>query len=281
MSNDQTSRGESVLATGAAALGPATIDGAELTPRQRAIVAMLVLRRHRPVTTDELVDAVWGEAVPATARQSLQNQITRLRRQFGVDVIETSPAGYTLERSSDVAAFERTADTWLRRPIGIAAVAPLAKSLGLWRGTPFVDLDDLPDIGPERSRLVELRRQVEEHLAVCRLATGDLGRAISGLSVLAEQDPCRERAWGLLIVALHRSGRDAEALNMYRLATKRLLALGLTPSRDLVQMHTALSRGESISSPLLADLDGGSVAQDGRCAHRSMRMNRCGERKVS
>src|SRR3546814_5020932 len=102
-------------------LWPTTVACEPVTARQRAILAALVLHRRRALTTELLIDAVWSDDVPRAARQSLQNQITRLRRRFGADLVVTDGTGYRLGWATDVGRFDLLATTWLAQ-IGRAHV---------------------------------------------------------------------------------------------------------------------------------------------------------------
>ena len=192
-------------------LGSTTIDGVSPTRTQGAIVAALAYRAGRPMPTGELIDAIWCERVPSSARQSLQNQITRLRRRFGEEVIATDPAGYVLTWETDATAFEQTVAAWSNRGPGASSVGPLGSALALWRGLPFDDLCDHEAVEPERTRLRELRTAAAEQLGRSLILAGDLGRCATELAAFAEGDPYREQLWGLLMLALHLDGRRTDA----------------------------------------------------------------------
>ncbi|MBX3313140.1 MAG: AfsR/SARP family transcriptional regulator [Actinobacteria bacterium] len=200
--------------------GPTCIDDERLTGRQRAIVAAMAFHGDGGATTEVLVDVVWAGEAPKAARQSLQNQITRLRRRFGADLIRTDHDGYRLDAVTDVQRFEQVVAPRVHLPASPDGVTPLADALAGWRGVPYADLVDFVPAEAERSRLVELHARAQEHLAVCRLAAGDHGRAAVDLAALVGEDPYRERRWTLLVLAHHLAGRQADALAAYDRAVR-------------------------------------------------------------
>lgn len=251
-------------------LGSTIIDGESLTGRQRPLVAALVYHRRRGASTEVLIDAVWPAGMPRSARASLQNQIGRLRRTFGDDLIVHDGSGYHLGGVADVEDFERRARRWLARPAGHAVIEPLHRVAGLWRGVPYADLVDLPDVDAERARLTELHAQVLDHLAVSRIAVGDLRGAAADLAALTEADPFREQRWGLLMVALHLNGRRTEALAAFDRAERRLAGeLGTTPSPELHRLESRIRSASSAdptlrSRPALLSELAGLLDLDGR-----------------
>lgn len=262
----------------ATALGRTAVDGATLTRRQRSVIAALIFHRQSGASTETVIDAVWGEEVPGSARQSLQNQIARLRARFGTDLIVTDAAGYHLGRACDVDDFERTLHPALRRPASADAVSVLETCLRAWRGTPYIDLPDHHGVDIERARLVELHAQGVEHLAAARLAAGDARRAVPELAALTEDDPYRERRWELLMLALQVEGRRTEALAVFARAARRFaLDLGTQPSRRMQRLRARIERGEEIDLTAEADLVLPEVVRcsAGRARRRPLR---CGVR---
>lgn len=242
----QPDQDDGLLAT---ALGPVTLDGKTPTPRQRSIVAALVLHRDRELDTDTLIDTVWGERVPRAARPSLQNQIGRLRAEHGPDVIATGARGYRLGRVADVTRFVELVEPHVTAPADRSQLAPLEMGLALWRGIPFVDLPEAPAVEAERARLTELHALASEKLAECHLATGDPAAALHILPGLTHEDPYRERRWLLLMTALHQSGRSIEALDAYQ-RLEGLLAeeLGTAPSAGLQDLRRNIAEGHGLIS---------------------------------
>ncbi len=252
-----------------AILGPTRIGDEVLTARQRALVSTLVLHGERGVTTDVLIDAVWAGRAPATARQSLQNQVARLRSAFGDDLIVSDASGYRSGRPTDVGFFDGHADEALRRPAGPAALAPCAEALDLWTGTPYLDLTDHHPAEVERARLTAIHADVADQLAASRIVMGDTEAAARLLVELTAADPLRERRWALLLAALHASGRSIEALAAYdRACTTLVSTLGVRPSFELAQIHGEIVTGREGEEVLaLLDLHPTPQRAAPACAH--------------
>lgn len=228
--------------------GPTCIGDERLTARQRAIVAAMAFHGDGGATTEVLVDVVWSGTAPKAARQSLQNQITRLRRRFGEDLIRTDPDGYRLRATTDVQRFEQVVGPRVHLPAAPDGIDALSAALANWRGTPYADLVDFVPVEAERSRLVELHARAQEHLAVCRLAAGDHGRAAVDLAALVGEDPYRERRWTLLVLAHHLAGRRADALAAYDRAEQCFEAdLRARPSLALTALRDRIAAGEPVA----------------------------------
>ncbi len=225
-------------------LGPTTIGSQSATPRQRALVAALALAGDRGADIDELADGVWGGCPPDSARSSLQNQMTRLRRTHGDDLIVCERARYRLGRPTDVARFEHAVAMARSAPPTSAGIESLAGALRLWRGTPYADLTDSHAAEIERARLGQERGRAADLLATGRICLGDHEQCIVELRVEVEEDPYRDRAWELLFVALQRAGRPGEALVAHREYVERLRTqFGVEPSGSLVDVGRALRLG--------------------------------------
>jgi DNA-binding SARP family transcriptional activator len=235
-------------------------------PQQRALAALLAVHAGEVVSVDRLVDALWGEDLPATAHHAVQVYVCGLRAALrdggaGGDVIETTAPGYRL-RVPDAAIDARCAERAAVEAAGLlrdgavaAARERLGVALGSWRGEP------LAEFAYEEWAAAEVRRLDELHLHLVELAIGAdlaMGRCadvVPDLTHLAHRYPHRERLWGMLMTALHRCGRSAEALAIYTGAAETLHeALGVEPSLDL----RAVRRG------ILSDLNGGEAAPGGR-----------------
>lgn len=221
-------------------LGPVRVGGTAPSRRQRSILAALAL--HGGATSrDRLIDAVWAGQAPRSARQSLQNQIARLRATFGDDLIVTEPGGYRLGWTCDVASFESLIGPHLGRAPSHAAVEPLTAALALWRGTPFADLDDVPGLDAARARLEEMFASGAEQLAACRLRRGADPAILGELHSLVAEEPYRERRWALLMTALHRAGRSAEAIDAFdRMAAVLDTDLRARPSNAIRRLRDAI-----------------------------------------
>lgn len=235
--------------------GGACIDGERLTGRQRAIVATLALHGDAGCSTEVLVDAVWAGRAPKAARQSLQNQITRLRRRYGADLIKTDHDGYRLQAEVDVVAFERRLVGHLDGPVSPASVSALDAALANWHGTPYDDLVDFIPAEAERNRLLDLHARAQEQAIVARMAAGDHARAASDLAALVAEDPYRERRWRLLVLANHLAGRHADALAAYDRAVVRFADdLRARPSAVLTSMRDRIAEGELVRLEEIEDV---------------------------
>src|SRR5689334_7813731 len=186
--------------------------------KPRALLAVLVLHAGEAVTSDALIDALWGERPPRTARAALQNYVALLRRTLGPGLVESHAGGYVLEAAPDqidLGRFER-----LTAEAGAAEaeerVAKLREALALWRGPALADLAFEPFAAQEGPRLEELRTTALEDLVDAELAAGAGPALVTELEELISEHPFRERLRGQLMLALYRSGRQAEALEAYQ-----------------------------------------------------------------
>jgi DNA-binding SARP family transcriptional activator/ABC-type glycerol-3-phosphate transport system substrate-binding protein len=216
--------------------------------RQRSVLAGLVVHAGETVSTSRLIDIVWGENPPPTARKSLQTYISRLRRSLGDGLIEAVADGYALRagvEQLDVLRFEQLVEEGR----SLLAVDPaqawqvLTEALRLWRGTPLSDVDVGGDLVPFVQRLQETRVAAAEERIDAGLALGRHQQLTGELRALVEAHPLRERLRGQLVLALYRSGRQAEALEHLR-DWGRTLAdeLGLEPSSALRQLEMRILR---------------------------------------
>jgi DNA-binding SARP family transcriptional activator len=248
-------------------LGPVgvALDGAPVdlgTPKQRALVAALALSQGRPVSVDAIVDLLWGDAPPAAVGATLQGYVSQLRRVLEPDRQRRAPAtvlvtvapGYALRTgagSLDAARFERAVEDAHRLLMGgdvgadelEAVAASLDEVLGLWRGIPYGELGDADAAVAERARLEELRLVAQEDRAAAGLALGQHATVAAELEALTAAHPLRERLWGLRALALVRTGRQADALDVLR-QVRELLdeELGLEPTLELRELQTAVLR---------------------------------------
>ena len=239
-----------------ALLGPfeVVVDGrpVSLRPKQRALLAVLALRAGEPVSVDRLVDDLWGERPPATATASLQNAVSLTRRALGDGVLVTSAGGYALAvapEQVDALRFEQlVAEAQEAR--GEERAAALRRALGLWRGAALGDLAFEPFAAAESPRLDELRLSAREQLAETELALGRHESVLGELEALVESSPFRERPRALLMLALYRSGRQADALEAFQAARHVLRdELGLEPSPALRALQAAMLRQDPALDP--------------------------------
>ena len=234
--------------------GPLTLGG----PKQRAVLAHLILRSNHQVPADQMVDALWGEDPPETARSTIQTYVYRLRKLLGEERIEGRSSGYILHAEPeeiDASRFEsliRNAKTLLiSDPASAAAI--LDEALSLWRGPALGDLaEEETSLRGEIARLEELRLAAIEHRIAAELQMGRHSTVVSDLEALTARYPLRERLWADLMLALYRAGRQAEALDAYRRAREVLAdELGADPSSDLQRLHgQILAQDPELNEPL-------------------------------
>lgn len=230
-------------------LGTLLIDTGPISPRERAVLAALVLRAPMPVAPGELADAVWGAAPPPTWPKQVQITIARLRSHDGTPIITTTPAGYRLDAapdSIDAQRFERllaSGREHAARGEPDRADAALTTALGLWRGTPYSDLADWEPARREAGRLEDLRSTAEEQRLRARLEMGHGASLVGEAERLVRERPLRERRWEMLATALYRAGRQADALAALREARSQLAdELGVDASPELLAVETAILR---------------------------------------
>jgi peptide/nickel transport system substrate-binding protein len=226
--------------------------------KQRAVLAILLLHANDVVSADRLVDELWGEATPETARKAVQVYVSRLRKALGEDRIRTSGRGYMLALSPDELDLhrfehlvERGRDLHARGESALASAA-LKEALALWHGSALVDLAHEPFAQTEIARLDGLRVAAIEERMDADLALGLGAELVGELEALITQHPYRERLRGQLMLALYRAGRQADALTAYQ-ETRRLFndELGIEPSRPLQRLEGAILRQEQELEVLL------------------------------
>ncbi|MBO8196626.1 AfsR/SARP family transcriptional regulator, partial [Streptomyces oryzae] len=242
-----------------AVLGPVRARRAEQelalgSPQQRAVLAALLLRRGHPVTIGELIDALWGEEPPSGAVTVLRTYVSRLRkvlepgREAGraPEVIVSAADGYLVrvpEDALDLGVFERrVAEAKKLRTGGQlrAASELLHAALELWDGRPLAGLPG-PLADTERYRLEEQRMSAVEARLDVDLELGRQEEVAAELTGLTAEHPLRERLWELLMLALYRAGRQAEALAAYRKIRDVLRAeLGVEPGPALLDLHARI-----------------------------------------
>jgi DNA-binding SARP family transcriptional activator len=215
-------------------------------PKQRMVLAHLLVRVNDLVPADALIDQVWGEAPPEAAKGTLHSYISHLRKALGADRIEGRPPGYVLhatEDELDAASFER-----LLHEARLANGSPSRAGTVCVRRSPCgparLRRPRVRTVAAGRDRpLDELRLQALEERIAADLAEGRHGEVVGELEALTRELPLRERLWELLMLALYRSRRPADALAAYERAREGLAPeLGVDPSPDLRRLHERILR---------------------------------------
>ena len=231
-------------------LGPLEVEaGGKAIPlggaKQRTLLALLLLARGRAVPTERLVDAIWAGDPPETSAKSIQVYVSTLRKALGEGRILRRERGYELVvRAGEVDAdrFEALVESASSAPADEAAQL-LREAVGLSRGPVLADLALAPWAAPEATRLEEQVLAVVEMHAEAELALGRHRELVPELEELVEGHPYREYLLELLMIALYRSGRQADALDAYRIGTSRLRdELGLEPGRSLKDLEASILR---------------------------------------
>lgn len=204
--------------------------------RAMSLLALLALRVGQAIPADRLVDELWGGEPPATARTLLQGFVSKLRKTLGADVIETAGTGYRLALADEAVDAHRFRDMLeaSQDVDGRDRESRLADALELWRGPALADVTYEPFAQRAITALVNLRLTAREDLIRARLDLGGHRQVVGELEELVASHPFRERLWELLVVALYRSGRQAEGLEVCRRARATLVSeLGLEPGPEL------------------------------------------------
>jgi DNA-binding SARP family transcriptional activator/tetratricopeptide (TPR) repeat protein len=221
--------------------------------RRKAVLAVLALHGGGVVSTGELTEAVWGDAAPLTAVNSLQSHVSYLRGVLGAKAaIVARPPGYVLPLpgdGTDVQVAERLLEQGCAEPAG--AVRHLQDALALWRGRPLADVPDLGWLSAQAQRLDLLQVRIRQALSEAMLAAGQHAQLVPELEQMAAGHPLDERVHGQLMLALYRSGRQADALAVCRRLRRALgEELGIDLGRDLRDLETAILRQDrSLNAP--------------------------------
>jgi DNA-binding SARP family transcriptional activator len=247
-------------------LGPLQMiaDGGQVplgAPKQRAVLAMLVLNRNRPVSVDLLIDAVWGQLPVPAARTSIHSYVSRLRGLIGAagldanEVLASAPPGYQLsvaDADCDLGRFitEKT--------LGVHAAAAgrfehasshLSAALAEWRGPVLDDLRDFAFVDAFATALSEDKVVAHVALAAAEIACGRAYAVIGDLEVLTAEHPFRERLWAQLMTAYYVVERQSDALDVYRRLKANLAEnLGIDPGRTVSELHERILRQEPLDA---------------------------------
>jgi predicted ATPase/class 3 adenylate cyclase len=241
------------------------------SPQQRRLLAMLVVHANEVVSSDRLVDLLWGDDPPASATHTLQTLLSRLRATLGDDRLETCPPGYRLRVASDEVDALRFEEL-VRVGLGSSdrperAVGMFDEALELWRGSPYAEFASEEFATAEVARLFELRARAIEERSAALLELGRPEEVIGELEAEITLQPFRERLRALLMLALARAGRPVESLRVYD-AFRRFLAdeVGVVPSLglqelndDIVRQHPDVGWAGSPTTAGTADLPSGTV----------------------
>ena len=241
-------------------LGPLEVERGgitlELGPRkQRAVLALLLLEANRVLPTEQLIDELWGDTPPETARSALQVYVAGLRKALGEDgaSLRTQSPGYVLDL--EPGALDAHAFTALRAEAREAeparAADALHEALALWRGTPLAELDGAPFGAAAKAQLEEQRLGALEERIDADLALGRHADLIHELDALVVEHPYRERFRAQQMLALYRSGRQADALAAYRSARETFVeGLGIEPGAELKALERqVLDQDPELAAP--------------------------------
>ena len=229
-------------------LGPLeTGNGHTLSPRERVVLAALVVRVGRDLAPGELADACWGESPPRTWQQQVKTSVARIRASLGSGAVVTRGSDYSLgvdPSTIDAFEFERlvsAARLHVLRGEHDRAIDLYRLALALWRGNAYADIADWDPAAIESERLAEIRHSAQEELLEARLAEGEHRAVIADADRLVREAPLRENRWAILAIAAYRSGRQAEALATLRASRERMASeLGIDVGDRLRALETAM-----------------------------------------
>lgn len=266
-------------------LGPLEVRGSDGIPidlggpQQRLVLAQLLQRNNAVVSVDQLIDGLWGEAPPASARKIIQGYVSQLRKVIsdGATLGSRLP-GYVLEVDSeavDAERFERLVQE------GTATVAShpgrarelLAEALGMWRGQPYQDLSDSDALRSGIVHLEQLYLAAQEARVAADIYAGNEASVVPELEELTHRYPLRERLWALRMLALYRTGRQADALRVYENCRVTLAEeVGLEPGSELRLLEQRILEQDSILETIGAlEPDGPEIRGTGRNPYKGLR----------
>jgi DNA-binding SARP family transcriptional activator len=237
-------------------------------PKDRALLAVLLVRAGEVVSTDQAAEALWGAEPPRSASASIQNSVSKLRKRLGPERVVTKPPGYALQVEGDEIDAERARLLLERaRAAGAqAGVELLRQARSLFRGPPLADFAYESFAQPAIAQLEELRLAIEDARIGYELELGRHVELIGELEALVAEHPLRESFRGHLMLALYRAGRQVDALGTYEQARQALAEeLGIDPGLALRRLHSAILRQERSldrpSAPATPDAHVGDVAR--------------------
>lgn len=237
--------------------------------RQRKLLAILLLHPNEVVSSDRLIEELWGERPPATVGKALQNHVSQLRKLLGREALATEPPGYSIRidrEQLDAARFERLVSEARANADPAEATATLDDALGLWRGEALAEFAYDSFAQAEIARLEELRLGAIEARIDARLALRHHADLVAELEKLIARYPLRERLRADLMLGLYRCGRQAEALEAYGEARRTLVdELGLEPGEELKELQRAiLAHDPALDLPAEKESPPGSEPVSGR-----------------
>ena len=247
-------------------LGPLEVleEGQALTlggSKQRALLALLLTHSNETLSSERLIDELWGERPPATAAKTVQVHVSRLRKTLAADdVVLTREHGYELRVEPDrvdANRFERLVAEGRDGAVGAdpeGAIELLERALALWRGRPFADLPEEPFAQREGARLEDVRVSALERMFEAKMALARHAEVVSPLQALIAEHPYRERLHAQLMLALYRADRQADALQAYQNARRRLVEdLGIEPGAQLRELEqSVLAQDPALALPVAA-----------------------------
>jgi DNA-binding SARP family transcriptional activator/DNA-binding beta-propeller fold protein YncE len=235
----------------------ATSDGRTIdlgSPQQRTLLALLAVRAGTVVAVEDIIDALWPDDPPASAAKVVQTYVSRLRKSLGDAAIERRGGGYALNRVRVEVDSVRFEEQVLDQKYDAA--------LDLWRGTALADVTAAPPLRREAERLEELRLRALEERFDAQLAAGRSAAIVGDLQALVATHPMRERLVARLMLALYGAGRQAEALEAYRVARRTLAEqVGLEPGDDLKELERRILKQDPALKPKPAETVEGPVAE--------------------
>ncbi|HEY3184885.1 MAG TPA: AfsR/SARP family transcriptional regulator [Gaiellaceae bacterium] len=250
-------------------LGPfeVAVDGEPVAiagEKPRALLARLLLDAGRVVSADTLVDGLWGDRPPASARKVTQVYVSQLRKALGADAIETRPPGYVLRARPDevdLGRFEALAEEAREAPDPARRADLLRRALGLWRGAALEEFRHEPFARAASQRFAELRLAALGRRIDAELELGRHEELVDELAALVDEEPLREGPRRQLMLALYRAGRQADALAAYREGRHLLVEqLGIEPSPALQELERAiLGHDAALDDPAARPSPRGSV----------------------
>ena len=235
-------------------LGPLEVhvDGGDIpleTAKERALLSALAVRCPAVASKEWLTDVLWGSDPPATAERTLASHVSRLRHSIGALGVLTEPGGYRLDPQVahvdviDLADLTEFAEDELDAGRPTTARSRAAEALALWRGVPLTDLANERIRSSETARLDELRRRATHAFVEAELALGHHQSIIGDLEAAIARDPLHEPTWGQLMIALYRSGRQADALRAFQRLRRTLrVELGIAPSPSIARIEFQILR---------------------------------------